>query len=229
MIRRLSSLVACLTVLAATAGCSRTPDTDGTTPTASATTASLVAPSPTDGGAARKLRDRYAASGRLVGLAEKAAYKDEKLDSDGMACGQPLPLLERRLTAVTHVFGTPDGTPPEAFVELAQETVVYPTAAVAADAVRQLFDLFETCDRDVEADQITDEHAPANMPTRVDVPGRATTATMTLPDGTPFPHRYGCIHRGRVVQCVAVWTRSRGNTAAWFDKAVVATGEKLGA
>jgi hypothetical protein len=128
---------------------------------------------------------------------------------------------------VAHVFGTPDGTAPEEFVEVTQETVVYPTDPVAAEAVRQLFDLLETCDRDVEAGQVTDGHAAADQPAAVGVPGRAVTATMKLPDGTPFPHRYGCLHHGRVVQCVAVWTRSKENTAAWFEKAISATGEGL--
>ncbi|MFE9957380.1 hypothetical protein [Micromonospora sp. NPDC005299] len=195
------------------------------TPTASATP--LVAPSPTDGGAARDLRDRYAANGSLAGLAEDPAHRDEKLDSDGVACGRPLPLLDRRLVAVTHVFGTPDGTEPEEFVELAQETVVYPTDAVAAQAVRRLFDLFDTCDRDMEAGQVTDGHAAADLPAGTGMPGRAVTATMRLPDGTLFPHRYGCLHHGRVVQCVAVWTRSKGHTAAWFEKAIIATGQGL--
>jgi hypothetical protein len=142
MIRRLSASVAFLAALSSTAACDPAPATGASSPTVSAT--ALVAPSPSDGGAARGLRDRYAASRRLAGLAEKPAYRDEKLDSDGVACGRPLPLLDRRLVAVTHVFGTPDGTPPEEFVEVTQETVVYPTESVAADAVGQLFDLFET-------------------------------------------------------------------------------------
>ncbi|MFG1834250.1 hypothetical protein [Micromonospora chersina] len=225
MARRLAASVALLAVLAPTAACDRAPTTGESTPTPPATV--LVAPSPTDGGAARKLRDRYAATQRLAGLAEKPAYKDEKLDSDGMACGRPLPLLNRRLVAVAHVFGTPDGTAPEEFVEITQETVVYPTDPVAAEAVRQLFDLLETCDRDVEAGQVTDGHAAADQPATVGVPGRAVTATMKLPDGTRFPHRYGCLHHGRVVQCIAVWTRSKENTAAWFEKAINATGEGL--
>ncbi|MGY0007196.1 hypothetical protein [Micromonospora sp. I033] len=225
MIRPLAAAVALLAVLCSTAACDAAPATGGSTPTVSAT--ALAAPSPTDGGAAQGLRDRYAASGRLVGLTEDPAHRSEKLDSDGVACGRPLPLLDRRLVAVARVFGTPDGTAPQEFVEVAQETVVYPTEAVAADAVRQVFDLFETCDRDVEAGQVTDGHTAADLPGGVGVPGRAVTATMTLPDGTPFPHRYGCVHHGRVVQCVAVWTRSEGNTAAWFEKAIIATGTGL--
>ncbi|MEO3776506.1 hypothetical protein ABGB16_06585 [Micromonospora sp. B11E3] len=225
MVRRLSTSVPLLAVLASTAACDPAPATGGSTPAAPAT--ALVALSPSDGGAARGLRDRHAATGRLVGLAEDPAHTDEKLDSDGVACGQPLPLLDRRLVAVTHVFGTPDGTAPEEFAEVTQETVVYPDEAVAAEAVRRIFDLLETCGQDVEAGQVTAGHTAADLPAGVGVPGRAVTATMTLPDGTPFPHRYGCLHQGRVVQCVAVWTRSAGNTAAWFEKAIIATGEGL--
>ncbi|WNM38845.1 hypothetical protein RMN56_27535 [Micromonospora halotolerans] len=185
MIRRSPASVAVLAVLASIAACAPAPATGESTPAASAP--SLVAPSPRDGGAAQALRDRYAANGTLIGLAEDPAYRDEKLDSDGMACGRLLPLLDRRLAAVAHVFGTPDGTTPEEFVEITQETVVYPTEAVAAEAVRQIFDLFETCDQDVEAGQVTDGHAAADLPAGTGVPGRAVTATMTLPDGTRFP------------------------------------------
>ncbi|MET8832580.1 hypothetical protein ABZV78_01495 [Micromonospora sp. NPDC004540] len=225
MTRRLSASAALLAALASTGACTPAPATGGSTPAASAT--ALVAPSPSDGGAARELRDRYAAHGSLVGLAEDPGYRDEKLDSDGVACGRPLPLLDRRLVAVAAVFGTPDGTAPEEFVEVTQETVVYPTDAVAAEAVRRIFGLLEACDRDEEAGQVTDGHAAADLPAAVGVPGRAVTATMTLPDGTRFPHRYGCLPHGRVVQCVAVWTRSTGNTSAWFEKAIIATGERL--
>lgn len=212
-------------VLASSTACGAASVAGGSTPAAPAT--ALIAPSPSDGGAARELRDRYAATGRLVGLVEKSAHADEKLDSDGVACGQPLPLLDRRLVAVAHVFGSPKGAAPEEFVEVTQETVVYPSAAVAAESVRQLFDLFETCDQDEEAGQVTTGHSLVDLPAGIGVPGRAVTATMTLPDGTRFPHRYGCLHHDRVVQCVAVWTRSAGNTAGWFEKAIIATGEEL--
>ncbi|MDO3682298.1 hypothetical protein [Micromonospora sp. C28ISP2-4] len=187
----------------------------------------LVAPSPTDGGAAAALRDRYAATGSLAGLAEKPGYASEQLDSDGVACGRPLPLLDRRLVASTRVFVTPDGTPAGEFVEIAQETVVYPDEAAAADAVRQIFGVLEACERDEEDGQVAAGHTAADLPAGLGVPGRAMSATMTVSDGTRFPHRYGCLHHGRVAQCVAVWTRSAADTGTWFERALTATATGL--
>ncbi|MEU1810482.1 hypothetical protein [Micromonospora aurantiaca (nom. illeg.)] len=187
----------------------------------------LVAPSPTDGGAATALRDRYAATGSLAGLAEDPEYASERLDYDGVVCGRPLPLLDRRLVASTRVFGTPQGTPAGEFVEVAQETVVYPDEAAAADAVRQIFGVLEACERDEEDGQVTAGHTAADLPAGLGVPGRVVSATMTLPDGARFPHRYGCLHRGRVTQCVGVWTRSASYTGTWFERAVTATATGL--
>ncbi|MEU7170889.1 hypothetical protein ABZ949_05270 [Micromonospora tulbaghiae] len=187
----------------------------------------LVAPSPTDGGAAAALRDRYAATGRLAGLAEKPEHASERLDSDGVACGRPLPLLDRRLVASTRVFVTPEGTPAGEFVEIAQETVVYPDEPTAADAVRQVFGVLEACERDEEGGQVTAGHTAADLPTGLGVPGRVVSATMTVSDGTRFPHRYGCLHHGRVTQCVAVWTRSAADTGTWFERAVTVTATGL--
>ncbi|MFG1779506.1 hypothetical protein ACGFIG_24155 [Micromonospora sp. NPDC049048] len=152
---------------------------------------------------------------------------DERLDSDGVVCGQPMPMLDRRLVAVARVFGTPADTEPGEFVEVYQQTVVYASEAMASESVRRLFDLLEACDQDVEEGQVTDGHTATDLPAGLDAPGRAVTATMTLPDGTPFPHRYGCLHHDRVIQCVAVWSRSATNTATWFEKAIVATGKGL--
>jgi hypothetical protein len=222
MIRRATLLTALLVVLASSA-CAPTPLTDG--PAAGTSSGpTLVAPSPTDGGAARELRDRYATR-HLVGLAEKPAYAAEKLDSDGVVCGRPLPLLDRRLVAVARVFGTSGGATPEEFVEVRQDTVVCPDGAVAA--VRGLFDLFDACGEDVEEGQVTTGHAAVALPPGVGVPGRAVIATMSLPDGTRFPHRYGCVHHDRVMQCVAIWIHSTESTAAWFEKAIIATGAGL--
>ncbi|AXO33951.1 hypothetical protein MicB006_1656 [Micromonospora sp. B006] len=187
----------------------------------------LAAPSPTDGGAAEALRDRYAATGNLAGLAEDPEYASEQLDSDGVACGRPLPLLDRRLVVSTRVFGTPEGTPAGEFVEVAQETVVYPDEPTAADAVRQIFGVLEACERDEEDGQVTAGHTAEDLPAGVGMPGRVVSATMTLSDGTRFPHRYGCLHRGRVTQCVAVWTRSAADTGTWFDRALTATATGL--
>ncbi|MCZ7438964.1 hypothetical protein O7598_21330 [Micromonospora sp. WMMC241] len=224
MIRRPIVAATLLTVLVALGGCTAAPD-PGEPPATAAP--ALVAPVPTDGGAARALRDRHAATGRLADLAEKPEHASERLDSDGIACGRPVPLLDRREAASTRVFGTPKGAPAEEFVELAQETVVYPDDATAADAVRRIFDLLEACDRDEEDGQVTAGHSAVDLPTSVGVPGRAVAATMTLPDGTRFPHRYGCLHRGRVTQCVGVWTRSATTTETWFDRAVLATAAGL--
>lgn len=231
MIRRPNVAATLLITLVAVGGC--TPASGPDQPSATATPALagpapvLVAPAPTDGVAALTLRDRHAATGSLAGLAEKPDHASEQLDSDGVACGRPLPLLERREVASTRVFGTPKGTPAQEFVELAQETVVYPDEALAADAVRRIFELLEACGRDEEDGQVTAGHTAVDLPTGVGVPGRAVAATMTLPDGTRFPHRYGCVHRGRVTQCVGVWTRSAAATATWFDRAAVATGAAL--
>ncbi|MCX4471850.1 hypothetical protein OOK41_16295 [Micromonospora sp. NBC_01655] len=74
---------------------------------------------------------------------------------------------------------------------------------------------------------MTTGHTAAALPAETGLPGRAVTATMALPDGTPSPHGYGCLQQSRVVQCVAVWTRSKENTAACFEKAIIATGEGL--
>ncbi|MFJ8833085.1 hypothetical protein [Micromonospora aurantiaca] len=194
---------------------------------APATDPALVAPSPTDGGAAAALRDRYAATGDLAGLAEKPENASEQLDSDGVACGRPLPLLDRRLVVSTRVFGTPEGTPAGEFVEVAQETVVYPDEATAADAVRQIFGVLEACERDEEAGQVTTGHTAGKLPAGLGVPGRMVSATMTLSDGTRFPHRYGCLQQGRVTQCVWVWTRSAADTGTWFERAVTATATGL--
>ncbi|MFG1891111.1 hypothetical protein ACGFIR_25005 [Micromonospora sp. NPDC049051] len=152
---------------------------------------------------------------------------DERLDSDGVVCGQPMPMLDRRLVAVARVFGTPADTEPGEFVEVYQQTVVYASEAMASESVRRLFDLLEACDQDVEEGQVTDGHTATDLPAGLDAPGRAVTATMTLPDGTSFPHRYGCLHHDRVIQCVAVWSRSATDTATWFGKAIVATGKGL--
>ncbi|WP_431876351.1 hypothetical protein [Micromonospora marina] len=195
--------------------------------TASAPAPALAAPSPTDGGAAAALRDRYAATGSLAGLAENPEYASEQLDSDGVACGRPLPLLDRRLAVSTRVFVTPEGTPAGEFVEIAQETIVYPDEAAAADAVRQIFGVLEACERDEEDGQVTTGHTAGNLPAGLGVPGRVVSATMTVGDGTRFPHRYGCLHRGRVTQCVAVWTRSAAGTGTWFTRAVTATAAGL--
>ncbi|MGC4891397.1 hypothetical protein [Micromonospora sp. DT227] len=220
-------MIAATAILATLAGCAPTsaptPAPSGPADAAPA----LAAPAPTDGGVALALRDRHAATGSLAGLAEKPEHASERLDSDGIACGRPLPLLDRRLVASTRVFGTPKGAPPEEFVELAQETVVYPDATVAADAVRRIFEVLAACDRDEEDGQVTAGHSAVDLPAGVGVSGRAVAATMTLPDGTRFPHRYGCLHRGRVTQCVGVWTRSTAATATWFDRAAVATGADL--
>ncbi|MEU8314405.1 MULTISPECIES: hypothetical protein [unclassified Micromonospora] len=218
MSRRLIIAAALTTALA---GCS--PATEP----APATDPALVAPSPTDGGAAAALRDRYAATGRLAGLAEKPENASEQLDSDGVACGRPLPLLDRRLVVSTRVFGTPEETPAGEFVEIAQETVVYPDEATAADAVRQIFGVLEACERDEEAGQVTAGHTAGKLPAGLGVPGRMVSATMTLSDGTRFPHRYGCLQQGRVTQCVWVWTRSAADTGTWFERAVTATATGL--
>ncbi|MCZ7424971.1 hypothetical protein O7607_04440 [Micromonospora sp. WMMA1949] len=212
-------IVAALT--AALAGC-------GSATAPAATTApALAAPSPTDGGAAAALRDRYAATGSLAGLAEKPENASEQLDSDGVACGRPLPLLDRRLVVSTRVFGTPEGTPADEFVEVAQETVVYPDEATAADAVRQIFGVLQACERDEEAGQVTTGHTAGKLPAGLGVPGRMVSATMTLSDGTRFPHRYGCLQQDRVTQCVWVWTRSAADTGTWFERAVTATAAGL--
>jgi hypothetical protein len=86
MARRLAASVALLAVLAPTAACDPAPATGESTPTAPAT--ALVAPAPTDGGAARKLRDRYAATQRL---AEKPAYKDESSTPTGWPAAHRYP------------------------------------------------------------------------------------------------------------------------------------------
>ncbi|WP_026268738.1 hypothetical protein [Micromonospora sp. CNB394] len=217
MSRRLIIAAALTTVLA---GCG-----SATGPgTATAPAPALAAPSPTDGGAAAALRDRYAATGSL---AENPGYASAQLDSDGVACGRPLPLLDRRLTVSTRVFVTPEGTPADEFVEIAQETMVYPDEAAAADAVRQIFGVLEACGHDEEDGQVTTGHTAGNLPAGLGVPGRVVSATMTAPDGTRFPHRYGCLHRGRVTQCVAVWTRSAAGTGTWFTRAVTATAAGL--
>jgi len=216
--RRLIIAVALVAVLA---GCG------STTEPATAPAPALAAPSPTDGGAAAALRDRYAATGDLAGLAEKPEHASERLDSDGVVCGRPLPLLDRRLVASTRVFVTPEGTPAGEFVEIAQETVVYPDEAAAADAVRQVFGLLEACERDEEEGQVTTGHTAGDLPAGLGVPGRVVSATMTVSDGTRFPHRYGCLRHGRVTQCVAVWTRSAADTGTWFERAVTATATGL--
>lgn len=212
-------IVAALT--AALAGCG------SATEPAATTAPALAAPSPTDGGAAAALRDRYAATGSLAGLAEKPENASEQLDSDGVACGRPLPLLDRRLVVSTRVFGTPEGTPADEFVEVAQETVVYPDEATAADAVRQIFGVLQACERDEEAGQVTTGHTAGKLPAGLGVPGRMVSATMTLSDGTRFPHRYGCLQQDRVTQCVWVWTRSAADTGTWFERAVTATATGL--
>ncbi|MEU0078303.1 hypothetical protein ABZY58_10415 [Micromonospora tulbaghiae] len=219
MTRRLIIAAAALAVLA---GCS-----PATTEPGAAPDPALVAPSPTDGGAAAALRDRYAATGSLAGLSEKPENASEQLDSDGVACGRPLPLLDRRLVVSTRVFGTPEGTPAGEFVEVAQETVVYPDEATAADAVRQVFAVLEACERDEEAGQVTTGHTAGKLPAGLGVPGRMVSATMTLSDGTRFPHRHGCLQQGRVTQCVWVWTRSAADTGTWFERAVTATATGL--
>ncbi|MET7469622.1 hypothetical protein ACFYON_13525 [Micromonospora sp. NPDC005686] len=228
MTRRLIIAAALVAVLA---GCSPATEPGATTgPEPGATTApdpALAAPSPTDGGAAAALRDRYAATGSLAGLAEEPEHASERLDSDGVVCGRPLPLLDRRLVVSTRVFVTPQGTPAAEFVEIAQETVVYPDEAAAADAVRQIFGVLEACERDEEDGQVTAGHTAADLPAGLGVPGRVVSATMTVPDGARFPHRYGCLHRGRVTQCVAVWTRSAAGTGTWFERAVTATATGL--
>ncbi|MEV6517437.1 hypothetical protein AB0M37_16845 [Micromonospora chalcea] len=220
MSRRLIITAALVAVLA---GCS--PATEPAP--AAAPDPALVAPSPTDGGAAEALRDRYAATGSLAGLAEKPENASEQLDSDGVVCGRPLPLLDRRLVVSTRVFGTPEGTPAGEFVEVAQETVVYPDEATAADAVRQVFGVLEACGRDEEDGQVTSGHTAADLPAGLGLPGRVVSATMTVSDGTRFPHRYGCLQQGRVTQCVWVWTRSAADTGAWFERAVTATAAGL--
>lgn len=216
-------LIITAALVAGLAGCGSATEPGAATGPAPA----LAAPSPTDGGAAEALRDRYAATGNLAGLAEDPEYASEQLDSDGVACGRPLPLLDRRLVASTRVFGTPQGTPAGEFVEIAQETVVYPDEPTAADAVRQIFGVLEACERDEEDGQVTAGHTAADLPAGVGLPGRVVSATMTLSDGTRFPHRYGCLYRGRVTQCVAVWTRSAADTGAWFDRALTATATGL--
>ncbi|MFD6261674.1 hypothetical protein ACFWFK_11110 [Micromonospora chalcea] len=216
-------LIITAALVAGLAGCGSATEPGAATGPAPA----LAAPSPTDGGAAEALRDRYAATGNLAGLAEDPEYASEQLDSDGVACGRPLPLLGRRLVASTRVFGTPEGTPAGEFVEVAQETVVYPDEPTAADAVRQIFGVLEACERDEEDGQVTAGHTAEDLPAGVGMPGRVVSATMTLSDGTRFPHRYGCLHRGRVTQCVAVWTRSAADTGAWFDRALTATATGL--
>lgn len=239
MNRRLLASVA-LVVLLGPTGCGPEPATEGPTqgkgtwvlpaPSAPAgkTTWVTPAPSATDGDAGR-LRDRFAVTGRFVGLAEQPEHAEETLDSDGAVCGRPVPLLEQRVVRVARVFVTPTGTAPDEFVEVHQETVVYPDGAVAGEAIRRFFDLLKKCDEDVEEGQVTDGYAAAKLPPAVRVPGRAVTATMTLADGTRFAHRYGCVQGGRVVQCVAVRTRSAPATATWFKKAIVATGDRLAA
>ncbi|MFD6609388.1 hypothetical protein ACFWD1_10900 [Micromonospora chalcea] len=220
MSRRLIITAALVAVLA---GCS--PATEPAP--AAAPDPALVAPSPTDGGAAEALRDRYAATGNLAGLAESPEYASERLDSDGVVCGRPLPLLDRRLVVSTRVFGTPEGTPAGEFVEIAQETVVYPDEPTAADAVRRIFDVLEACGRDEEDGQVTSGHTAGKLPAGLGLPGRVVSATMTLSDGTRFPHRYGCLQQGRVTQCVWVWTRSAADTGTWFERAVTATATGL--
>ncbi|WP_433495351.1 hypothetical protein ACQP26_08305 [Micromonospora sp. CA-248089] len=214
-------LIIAVALAAALAGCG------STTAPGAATTPTLAAPSPTDGGAAAALRDRYAATGSLAGLAEKPENASEQLDSDGVACGRPLPLLDRRLVVSTRVFGTPEGTPADEFVEVAQETVVYPDEATAADAMRQIFGVLQACERDEEAGQVTTGHTAGKLPAGLGVPGRMVSATMTLSDGTRFPHRYGCLQQDRVTQCVWVWTRSAADTGTWFERAVTATAAGL--
>ncbi|MFG1721779.1 hypothetical protein ACGFLT_01175 [Micromonospora chalcea] len=216
-------LIITAALVAGLAGCGSATEPGAATGPAPA----LAAPSPTDGGAAEALRDRYAATGNLAGLAEDPEYASEQLDSDGVACGRPLPLLDRRLVVSTRVFGTPEGTPAGEFVEVAQETVVYPDEPTAADAVRQIFGVLEACERDEEDGQVTAGHTAEDLPAGVGMPGRVVSATMTLSDGTRFPHRYGCLHRGRVTQCVAVWTRSAADTGTWFDRALTATATGL--
>ncbi|WP_166379242.1 hypothetical protein [Catellatospora methionotrophica] len=225
MLRRLAVPLAFLTPLALIAACGPATATSESTPATSAP--ALLAPSATDGGAAHGLRDRYAATQRLAGLAEMPEHSDEKLDYDGVVCGRPVPLLDRRLAAVVHAFGTPDDAEPQDFANVNQETVVYTSEADATEALRQLFDLLDECERDVEADQVTDGHAAVELPNEVGLPGRAVAATMTIPEGYRFPYRYGCLRHTRVVQCVAVWTRSVEHTATWFDKAIIVTAEGL--
>ncbi|MFJ8203124.1 hypothetical protein [Micromonospora chalcea] len=216
-------LIIAAALVAGLAGCG-----SATEPGAAAAPApALAAPSPTDGGAAEALRDRYAATGSLAGLAEDPEYASERLDSDGVLCGRPLPLLDRRLVVSTRVFGTPEGTPAGEFVEVAQETVVYPDEPTAADAVRRIFDVLEACGRDEEDGQVTSGHTAADLPAGLGVPGRVVSATMTVSDGTRFPHRYGCLQKGRVTQCVWVWTRSAADTGTWFERAVTATATGL--
>lgn len=234
MNRRLLASVA-LVALFGPAACGSQPARGGRAtwvlpaPSASAGESAWVTPAPEDIDTdAKPLRDRFVVTGRFVGLAEKPDQVEETLDSDGMVCGRPVPLLKERVLRVAHIFGTPSGTAPDEFVEVHQATVVYPDAAVAGDAIRRLFDLLKKCDEDVQQGQVTDGYAAAKLPPAVRVPGRAVTAT-TLADGTRLAHRYGCVQAGRVVQCVAVWTRSAPATATWFKKAIVATGAKLAA
>lgn len=211
------------------AGCGGTPGADTPTSTSPPTTSSAPATTETrttllDGETAERLVGFVVATGSFLGLPEFPLPHSEPNAGDELCATAdgPEPLVEQ-----THAFSTPS-TDFAQLVEVHQRTAVYRTAEEARQMVTQTFDGLESCVRQVRAGQVTEGWARAPAPGEVLVESRVVTATMTvLATGGVFPHRYGCLVRGPVVQCIRVWTTSEPNTAVWFDQALIATAATL--
>ena len=69
---------------------------------------------------------------------------------------------------------------------------------------------------------------PSGSTQETGLDARVITATMTvLSTDIVFPHAWGCVGRGVVIQCVSVWTLHRGTTDQHLAAALTATAQRL--
>lgn len=212
-------------LLGACAG--ESPDEPPATSALSTPTANVALPPTLDHETAERLIDRVAATGRFVDLPQDLEAGSDELD-DGEVCDQAAPRADDRLATQRNHFLQRGGNP-QRFLEVSQETVVYRTEIAAEEQVTWLFDTLEECAR-WGADQVHDHYAAVTVPDQVGRDARAVSARMTIAEsGNEFAHRFGCVLRGPVVQCIRIYTStdSSQDPDEWLERALIAVSDTL--
>jgi hypothetical protein len=236
--------VAALVVLASTAcageGASSDQPAGGSTTAAPTTTASTT--TTTLGAAdAPAIAAQLAVTAEFVGFPEAAEYREDLAGAaiaeddalSGNDCPAPIASPDPRLVRAKRVFGTGATAPNPDFAEIDQTTTVYTTSRAREERMRASMDAAAACPREVniEYGQVTEGWAEVPPPAAVQETGldaRVITATMTvLSTDIVFPHAWGCVGRGVVIQCVSVWTLDRGTTDQHLAAALTATAQRL--
>jgi hypothetical protein len=139
-----------------------------------------------------------------------------------------VPSARERLVTGIRGFFSESKPLPAGGAEVQQETTVYRTERAAADALQEILDAKEACDREQESGQVIRGYRRARIPRTVTLDARAVSATMVVQSsGDQFAYRFGCVQRGPVLQCLHTYTITEPVGRRWFNRALTATSRDL--